>query len=142
MRHTPHFFVLSAIAALAIGFSSMAHSQSQATPAQASKPPVASAAETKTGMGMEMGMGGAHGSGHMHKIMMKGMEGMTMIEPTGSVDMDFAVMMKMHHEQALEMAKAEIEHGKSAELKAMSRKIITAQKKEILELDKWIAANK
>ena len=52
------------------------------------------------------------------------------------------MMMKMHHEQALEMAKAEIAHGKSGELKALSRKIISAQQKEIAQLDKWMAAHR
>ena len=58
--------------------------------------------------------------------MMSGMEGMKMMKPTGDTDKDFAVMMKLHHQQALEMAKAEIAHGKSAELEALSRKIIAA----------------
>ena len=39
-------------------------------------------------------------------------------------------------------AKAEIAHGKSAGLKAMSRKIIMAQQKEIAQLVKWMAAHK
>ena len=98
--------------------------------------------ETVTGTGRGMGKGDAHGSDQMHKTMMSGMEGMKMMKPTGNTDMDFAVMMKMHHEQALEMAKAEIAHGKSAELKALSRKIIMAQQKEIAQLDKWMAAHK
>ena len=67
---------------------------------------------------------------------------MKMMKPSGDTDMDFAMMMKMHHEQALEMAKAEIARGKSAELKAMSRKIIAAQQKEIAQLDKWMAASR
>ena len=94
------------------------------------------------GMGMGMGKGDAHGSDQMHRSMMSGMDGMKTMKLTGNTDMDFAMMMKMHHEQALEMAKAEIAHGKSAELKAMSRKIIAAQQKEIAQLDKWMAANK
>lgn len=65
-----------------------------------------------------------------------------MMQPTGDTDMDFAMMMKMHHEQALEMAKVEIAHGKSGELKAMARKIIAAQQREIGQLDKWMAAHK
>ena len=91
---------------------------------------------------MGIGKGDSQGSDQMHKSMMSGMDSMKMMKPTGNTDMDFAMMMKMHHQQALEMAKAEIAHGKSAELKAMSRKIITAQQKEIAQLDKWIAAHK
>jgi uncharacterized protein (DUF305 family) len=40
------------------------------------------------------------------------------------------------------MAKVELRDGKSAELKAMSRKIIKDQQKEIAQLDKWLAAHK
>ena len=36
---------------------------------------------------------------------------MKMMKPSGDTDMDFAMMMKMHHEQALEMAKAEKSNG-------------------------------
>ena len=39
-------------------------------------------------------------------------------------------------------AKAEIAHGKSAELKALSRKINKAQQREIAQLDRWMAAHK
>lgn len=63
-------------------------------------------------------------------------------QPTGNTDLDFAMLMTMHHEQALAMAKAEIAQGKSAELKAMSHKIIPAQQKEIAQLDNWMAASR
>jgi uncharacterized protein (DUF305 family) len=63
-------------------------------------------------------------------------------EPSGDIDKDFAMMMKMHHQQAVDMAKAEAEHGKSPELKAMARKIIKDQNKEIAQLDKWMKGRK
>jgi len=141
MRTSSHFFLaFTAAAALALSLSTTAHAQSQPASAPASKIPSTSG----SGMGMNMGMakGDGKGSDQMHKAMMSGMEGMRMMKPTGNIDMDFAMMMKMHHQQALEMARAEIAHGKSAELKAMSRKIITSQQKEIAQLDKWMAANK
>ena len=141
MRTSSHpFLALATAAALALSLSTTAHAQSQPASAPASKMPSTSG----SGMGMNMGMakGDGKGSDHMHKAMMSGMESMRMMKPTGNIDMDFAMMMKMHHQQALEMARAEIAHGKSAELKAMSRKIITSQQKEIVQLDKWMAANK
>ena len=58
-----------------------------------------------------------HGFDAMHKSMMGGMEKMQQMRPTGDIDKDFAMMMKMHHQQAIEMAKPQIEHGKSAEMK-------------------------
>ncbi len=48
------------------------------------------------------------------------------------------MLMKMHHQQAIEMAKPEVAHGKSPELKAMARKIIKDQTKEIAQLDAWM----
>ncbi len=61
---------------------------------------------------------------------------------SGDTDKDFAMMMKTHHQQALDMAKAEVEHGKSAELKAMAQKMIKDQTKEIAKLDAWLQKNK
>ncbi|RQP21976.1 DUF305 domain-containing protein [Albitalea terrae] len=89
--------------------------------------------------GMKQGQGMSnHGSDAMHQTMMKGMGKMNDMKPSGDTDKDFAMMMKMHHEQALEMAQAELDHGKSAEMKAMAKKIIAAQKKEIAEFDGWM----
>lgn len=93
--------------------------------------------------GASMGSGGmGHGSQQMHEQMMSGMQKMQSMPPSGDTDKDFAMMMKMHHQQALEMAQVELDHGKSAELKAMARKIIDAQKKEIAQFDKWLAKQK
>lgn len=78
------------------------------------------------------------GSQAMHKSMMSGMEGMRQMKMSGDPDKDFAMMMKMHHQQALDMAKLELEQGKAPEMKAMAKKIIAAQKKEIAEFDKWL----
>jgi uncharacterized protein (DUF305 family) len=66
------------------------------------------------------------------------MESMRQMKPTGDTDKDFARMMKMHHQQALEMAKVEVQHGKSPELEAMAQKIIKEQRKEIEKLDRWL----
>ena len=83
-------------------------------------------------------MASGHGSDALHKTMMSGMEKMQQMKPSGDTDKDFAMMMKMHHQQALEMAQNEIDHGKSAEMKAMAKKIIAAQKKEIAEFEQWM----
>ena len=86
------------------------------------------------------GMG--HASEEMHRSMMSGMQGMQSMKPTGDTDRDFATMMKMHHQQAVDMAKAELRHGKSKELKALAQKVVRDQQKEITQLEKWLAANK
>lgn len=82
---------------------------------------------------------GAH---DMKQSMMAGMEGMQKMSMSGDVDKDFAMMMKMHHEQALKMAEMELAHGKSKAMKDMARSIITAQKKEIAAFDQWLAKQK
>jgi uncharacterized protein (DUF305 family) len=85
---------------------------------------------------------GAAGPHDMKASMMLGMDEMQKMQPSGDVDKDFAMMMKMHHQQALNMAEMELAHGKSAEMKAMARKIIVAQKKEIAQFDQWLAKHK
>lgn len=84
----------------------------------------------------------AAGSADMKQTMMAGMESMQKMQASGDTDKDFAMMMKMHHQQALEMAEMELKHGKSAEMKAMAKRIIAAQKKEIAEFDHWLAKHK
>ncbi len=71
-----------------------------------------------------------------------GMDNMPGMSMTGDSDKDFAMMMKMHHQKALEMARKELANGKSPEMKALAQKIIDGQTKEIAELDTWIAAHK
>ncbi|MGB4398936.1 MAG: DUF305 domain-containing protein [Daejeonella sp.] len=84
-------------------------------------------------MPMNSGMQGAMDN------MMTDMHQMTM---TGNVDHDFAMMMKSHHQAAVEMAQVEIESGKDEELKAMAQKIIDAQKGEISKLQSFLDSHK
>ncbi|MBT9491380.1 MAG: DUF305 domain-containing protein [Paucibacter sp.] len=79
------------------------------------------------------------GSADMKQAMMMGMDGMQKMPMSGDTDMDFAMMMKMHHQQALNMAEMQLKQGKSPEMKAMAKRIIVAQKKEIGEFDRWMA---
>jgi uncharacterized protein (DUF305 family) len=83
-----------------------------------------------------------HGSKQLHESMSSGMQKMQAMQPTGDTDKDFAMMMRMHHQQAVEMAQAEIQHGKSAELKKMAQKMVKDQQKEIKQLDDWLAKHK
>ncbi|MES2874311.1 MAG: DUF305 domain-containing protein [Bacteroidota bacterium] len=54
-------------------------------------------------------------------------------------DDDFAMMMKIHHQGAIDMANAELKDGDDAKMKEMAQKIIDAQKAEIVQLDAFIA---
>lgn len=60
------------------------------------------------------------------------------MQMTGDADYDFASMMRMHHENGVEMAEAELLHGKDATLKKMAKEIVDSQKKEIREFDQWL----
>lgn len=79
-----------------------------------------------------------HGSDALSKSMMSGMKQMQDINASGNTDKDFAMMMTMHHQKAVDMAQIQLEHGKSPELKTMAKKIIAAQKKEIAQFDRWM----
>ena len=78
----------------------------------------------------------------MKAHMMKSMQGMQSMTMTGNADKDFAAMMRMHHQCAVEMAQMQLTNGKNAEMKAMATKIVASQKKEIAQFDSWIAKNK
>ena len=105
--------------------------------AQNAMPMAASASAPKAGMQSSM-----MGSADMKQSMKAGMDNMHNMQTSGDMDKDFAMMMKMHHQQALDMAEMQIAHGKSAELKAMATKIVSSQKKEIAQFDKWLAKQK
>lgn len=60
---------------------------------------------------------------------------------TGDQDYDFAMMMRMHHVQGVKMAQKELDKGKDPDMRAAAKKIVDAQKKEIAEFDKWLAAH-
>ncbi len=85
---------------------------------------------------------GMMGSDDMKKSMMTGMDGMNKMTMSGDTDKDFAMMMKIHHQQAVDMSEMELAHGKSPEMKAMAKQIIAAQKKEIAKFDKFLAKQK
>ena len=85
---------------------------------------------------------GAAGSRDLKESMMMGMDGMQKMQMSGDTDKDFAMMMKMHHQQALNMAEVELANGKSPEMMTMAKQIIAAQKKEIAQFDKWLAKQK
>ncbi len=60
-------------------------------------------------------------------------------KPTGSNDIDFAVMMVEHHKGAVEMSEVEVNQGSNDEMKAFARKVIDDQKKEIGSMQAFIS---
>lgn len=72
--------------------------------------------------------------------MMKDMNDKMMSMPmTGKTDIDFAKMMRVHHQGAIQTAEVELRDGKDADMKKMARKMIADQKKEIAEIDRFLA---
>ncbi|RSK38845.1 DUF305 domain-containing protein [Hymenobacter perfusus] len=56
-------------------------------------------------------------------------------------DMNFNMMMTVHHQSAMDMAKAELTHGKDTKLKEMAQKMVDTQQKEISAFKTWHAQN-
>ena len=81
-------------------------------------------------------------SAALQKPMMDSMQQMQSMPMTGDMDHDFVMMMREHHQSALDMAQAELEHGKDPKIRSMAKKIITSQKKEIAQFDQWLATHK
>lgn len=82
---------------------------------------------------------GPAGPGDIEPATMTGMDSIQKTTMSGDTHKDFATMMKMLLQQAVEMAQIELAHGKSPAMKAMAGMIILAQQKEIARLDQWLA---
>lgn len=78
----------------------------------------------------------------MHTGMMESMNGtmgkMNDMKMTGDFDLDFANMMIMHHQAAIDMSEVETAKGTDAQIKTIAQNIITAQKAEIEQLQQFI----
>ncbi len=77
----------------------------------------------------------------MHDAMNNMMQKMQSMKATGDADYDFAMMMKHHHEGAIDMAKAEVGGGTDAQLKQMAQKMIDDQQKEIDQFNQFMQGN-
>ena len=121
----------ASLAAVAFASASQAQTTAPAAPA------VAMPAMPKVDMAK-----GMMGSDGMKQSMMTGMESMQKMSMSGDTDKDFAMMMKLHHQQGVDMAEMELKHGKSPAMKKMAKQIISAQKKEIAMFDQWLAKAK
>jgi uncharacterized protein (DUF305 family) len=61
---------------------------------------------------------------------------------SGSLDAMFASMMIPHHNDAIKMAREYLKAGTNNELKTLAQNIITAQQKEIGELQEWLNSHR
>ena len=53
------------------------------------------------------------------------------VKPSGNVDKDFVAAMVPHHQGAIEMAQAELRHGRNEQLRRIAQEIIVDQAQEI-----------
>jgi len=121
--------LLSAAAFVVIAGSALAHDDSHP-----SAMPMAT-----SGSGMEMmapSPGDSAATAGYKSAMMKMMTSMPKF--SGDADVDFMKQMRGHHQAAIDMAKVVLANGKDAETKALARKIISAQEKEIKTIDAWL----
>ena len=123
--------VLTSAALTLALFQSVAQSQTPAQPASGA------------GMGTKsMDMKGMDSKGMDMKSMMKSNDDkMAAMKMTGNADVDFAMMMRIHHQGAIDMAQAELLDGKDGQMRKLATDTIAAQKKEIVQLDKFLAKN-
>ena len=77
----------------------------------------------------------------MKAMMEQGHKQMMSMPMTGKPDVDFAMMMREHHQGALTMAEMELKDGKDPGMRSMAKKIIASQKKEIAQFDAFLAKN-
>ncbi len=112
------------------------------TPLQAQMP-AGSGAMTKPATAASSGMDQGKmpiGHGGDMKSKMDDMQSQMMaMKSTGNPDVDFAMMMRVHHQGAITMAEAELKDGNDPQMKKMAKSIIAAQKKEIAVFDKFLA---
>jgi hypothetical protein len=56
------------------------------------------------------------------------------IQPSGDVDKDFVAIMTPHHQGAIEMALAELRHGRNERLRRLAQEIVITQQQEIVAM--------
>ena len=80
-------------------------------------------------------------SNTMMESMQSGMKQMMSMKMSGDPDHDFATMLGMHHQSAVEMADLEIKQGTNAQVKALASRIKSTNQKEIKELTAFLSSH-
>ena len=85
---------------------------------------------------------GAQDAGSSWLELEQGMEkmhaAMGSIEPSGDSDVDFVRLMLPHHQAAIDMAKAELAHGKDPQMRRLAQEMVTDQQSEIDLMHLWL----
>ena len=90
----------------------------------------------------EMAMGMDHEMDAAHADLMEGMDELNRQMMAGmmaeDVDVAFVCAMIPHHQGAINMARAELEHGDDEWAREMAQKVIDAQEQEIAQMLAWL----
>jgi uncharacterized protein (DUF305 family) len=81
-------------------------------------------------------------STELSESMEKMMKEMKAMSPSGNADNDFAMMMMIHHQGAVDMSQVELRDGKSSAMQSIARHIDSVSQKEIAELDSFLIRTK
>lgn len=79
-----------------------------------------------------------HDKNQMMALKHQMMDKMMSMQMAKDADNDFAMMMKTHHEGAIDMANLELKNGNDEQLRAMAQTIIETQQAEITQLDAFL----
>lgn len=77
-------------------------------------------------------------SNTMQQEMDKMMSNMMKVALTNNADHDFALLMKLHHQAAVEMAKLVLQNGKDSVIKKFAEQVVDGQSKEISQFDAYL----
>jgi uncharacterized protein (DUF305 family) len=95
-----------------------------------------SLAQPATGhAGMNHGPAGAM---DMKAMMKDSNDQMASMKMTGDPDIDFAAMMRIHHQGGVEMAKAQLRDGRNPQMRKLAQDIISSQNAEIATFEKFL----
>jgi uncharacterized protein (DUF305 family) len=75
---------------------------------------------------------------HLNSSMDRMHAAMASVEPSSDCDVDFVSLMLPHHQGAIDMAKAELLHGKDPQMRRLAQEIITDQESEIQLMQLWL----
>ena len=84
---------------------------------------------------------GSPASAAYRKAMDRMHEAMEDMEDSGDADVDFARGMIPHHQAAIDMAKAVLDHGSDPEIRQLAAEIVKAQEGEIRQLETWLSTH-
>lgn len=83
----------------------------------------------------------AHDANVYQQIMHANMMQMNAMKMTGDADHDFAMMMQMHHQGAIDMANEELKSGTDQTIRTMAQNIVASQTKEKAQFAQFVSSH-